>query len=674
MKLEKFKALKNLKINTGIFFFVALCYMEFITRAFTYDSFFGIGLLFIPLFSVLPTAVLYAVCSAINEKWGKIVTAVTLAIYFLIYVSQTIYFSVFGSYFIMYSLKAGGVSQILGSGMIDITAKAILRGIPAILLLAAPLVLYIIFGNKNITYRRFKWYFSLTTGLSGICVHILLAIIISLVPVISEIQSGNFDINNSVKTFGLIRSEVLDFKYNIIGVEQETKIDLDVSDDVLNIGVNKPSKPTSTPIDTSPNVMDIDFEALNENESNSTYKQLNSYFASKTPTNKNEYTGMYEGYNLIYITAEAFSPYCIDEELTPTLYKMTNEGFKFTNFYTPSLGVSTTSGEFTYCTGLLPDSNIWSFKESSDNNMYFCLGNMFNRLGIDRTYAYHNHTYSYYDRHITHPNMGYTYKGYGNGLEKYVKKVWPESDLEMIAGSADEYISSDEPFHAYYMTVSGHFQYSFSGNSMCSRNKDKVKHLDCSEKLKAYYACNIELDKAMEKLLEKLNDAGVADRTVIVISADHYPYGLENETDKYSVWREVLGHDVDTTFELYESNLILYCQGTKNAPTIDKYCSSVDVLPTILNLFGLEYDSRLLIGNDILSDSGALVQLRGNSFITDMGKYNATTGEFTLFEGKSFASNDEKKTYIDAVKKIVANNFKISRLIIQKDYYGYLFD
>ena len=75
--------------------------------------------------------------------------------------------------------------------------------------------------------------------------------------------------------------------------------------------------------------------------------------------------------------------------------------------------------------------------------------------------AYHNHTYTYYGRHISHPNLGYVYKGLGNGLD--VKESWPESDLEMIEKTVPEYMNS-QPFHTYYMTVSGHMQYSFTGN------------------------------------------------------------------------------------------------------------------------------------------------------------------------------------------------------------------
>src|SRR5690606_21283221 len=123
---------------------------------------------------------------------------------------------------------------------------------------------------------------------------------------------------------------------------------------------------------------------------------------------KNEYTGMFKGKNLILITAEGFSPYAVHKELTPTLYMMQENGFKFTDFYTPLWGVSTSDGEYVACTGLLPKEGVWSFYKSAKNYMPFCMGNQLKSVGYN-TYAYHNHYYDYYFRNESHPNMGYIY-------------------------------------------------------------------------------------------------------------------------------------------------------------------------------------------------------------------------------------------------------------------------
>jgi hypothetical protein len=109
------------------------------------------------------------------------------------------------------------------------------------------------------------------------------------------------------------------------------------------------------------------------------------------------------------------------------------------------------------------------------------MGNQLKRLGYI-TKAYHNHSYDYYDRHLSHPNAGYEYKGLGNGLN--VTKTWPESDLEMMELTLPEYIGN-QPFHAYYMTVSGHMRYTFKGNFIANKNKKVVKifHIQMEQKL-----------------------------------------------------------------------------------------------------------------------------------------------------------------------------------------------
>jgi len=242
-----------------------------------------------------------------------------------------------------------------------------------------------------------------------------------------------------------------------------------------------------------------------------------------------------------------------------------------------------------------------------------------------------------------------------------VTKQWPESDLEMMELSVPEYIG-EEPFHVYYMTVSGHLNYEFSGNRMARNNRSVVKELPYSEMAKAYISCNYELEKAMTYLLEQLEAAGIADRTVIALTTDHYPYGLEKE-----VIDELSGHKVEEKFELYKSTLILWSPSMKEPVQVDKVCSGIDIVPTLANLFGMEYDSRLYMGKDILSESEGLVMFQDKSFITDRVMYNAENGKVTYLTEEDLPDN-----YLKVMKQVVKNRFKVSKGIIDLDYYSYL--
>jgi len=259
--------------------------------------------------------------------------------------------------------------------------------------------------------------------------------------------------------------------------------------------------------------------------------------------------------------------------------------------------------------------------------------------------------------------MGYEYKGVGNGLE-LPQIVWPNSDLEMIQVTVDDYIDQ-QPFHAYYMTVSGHFEYSWGGNMMSRRNRDAVEHLQMSEAAKAYIACHIELDKALEYLMKRLNDAGIAENTFIVLSTDHYPYGLPG-VDGVDGISEFLGHPVDKNFEIYENNLIIYAQGMEPV-TVDKPSSSLDIIPTVSNLMGLEFDSRFLMGRDILSNSDALVIFWNRSFITENGR-RIRNGDFVPNPGVTVDDD-----YADNIRALIDAKFTVSASILDLDYYRRVF-
>ena len=187
--------------------------------------------------------------------------------------------------------------------------------------------------------------------------------------------------------------------------------------------------------------MDIDFQALMERDrEDPELSAMHSYFSKVKPTAENGWTGRFQGKNLVWIVAEGFSDRMLDPVRTPTLWKLAHEGIICDNFYTPLWGVSTSDGEYVTTTGLIPKSGVWSYSESSDNAMPFAFGHQFQALGY-RTMAFHDYLYTYYDRNLSHPNMGYEYYGIGNGLE--LEEVFPPSDLEMMEEIVPRFIDEE---------------------------------------------------------------------------------------------------------------------------------------------------------------------------------------------------------------------------------------
>ena len=405
-------------------------------------------------------------------------------------------------------------------------------------------------------------------------------------------------------------------------------------------------------------MLDIDFTALIDSAKKKAVKEVHQYFAGRTPSNKNEKTGMFEGSNLILITAEAFSHLAVSEELTPTLYKLMHEGFYFTDYYVPDWGVSTTDGEYAHLTGTIPKDGVWSFKRSADKYMPLTMNQQLMKLGY-HSYAYHGHTYTYYARDKYLTNLGYDYKGLKGGLN--VKATWPESDVEVVDLSTADYVDK-EPFSVYYMTISGHREFTFGGNAIAAKNKELVADLPYSSNVRAYIATQLELEYSMGLLLQRLEEAGVLQNTVIVLTADHYPNGLTPEE-----MGELLGHTPEGNFEIYRSGCIIWKPGM-TPEVIDEPMSHLDLLPTVSNLFGLEFDSRLYMGRDVFSDAEPLVMFRNRSWITGVARYNSQTGKAEFFDG---AEPDD--AYIKAINTEVGNRFAVSTRILDNDYWRILF-
>ncbi len=657
------------KHRTAIFWFLLLLFYEVLLRLSTANVFWSVSLPVMALVCLPYALLINALLSLMSRRVARVVGGITLLALSIVYISQLVYHSIFFTFYSLFSAANGG--QVLEFW--EVALRAAGKNIVWIILYLIPLFLFLfkvyrLFPEKSAGLRANRT--KLAVGVLSVC-----ALFVVFTPLVRDPSSeyslrlGQSDIKTSSNTIGMLPAMEIDWMssvvparaYSALKTPQPTWLEEPAPSPEATPSPSAASSDDSSPAPTPTpawmgkvNELDIDFAALAQSAENKTVMQLHEYFGGVAATSQNDHTGIYEGYNLIMITAEAFSRYAVDETLTPTLYKMAHEGMYFTDFYNPIWSVSTSDGEYVACTGLFPKSGVWSFYKSAENDLPFVLGNQLNKLGYE-TRAYHDHSYKYYHRDVSHPNMGYDYKGVGNGLD--IEKTWPESDVEMMEKTVPEYIGA-EKFHTYYMTVSGHMNYSFSGNAMSYKHREAVAGLSYSEAARAYLACQIELDQALAYLLDQLRQAGVADKTLIVLSGDHYPYGLE-----VSQISELAGHDVEKTFELYKSTLICYVDGM-TPETVTRPCSSIDILPTVSNLLGLEYDSRLLMGSDVFSNAPPLVMFQDRSFITDKGAYDAKKKSFSSFEGA-----DIPEGYREYISKQIESKFMASKGILEQDYY-----
>lgn len=616
-------------------------------------------------------------------KINRILTTIVLLIPFAFYVSQLIYFRIFGSVFSV-SMIGMGADAVGNFGWA--LRSTIEESIGLILLCFLPVAIsiFLSFCGPDKLFRRIRPLTHLASLLGTVLLWVLA--ILMLLPFGKDdsspykaYTSPYIDSDTAADRLGVLTNSVVELGYKIFGSSEPKE------EELLPPPVIPEMPPEDTPpkdqppeIDTSPNqLQNIDFEALKALTDDEGKKKLCEYYAGISGTNKNEYTGLLQDYNLIYICAEAFCKYAIDPNVTPTLYKMSTGGILLNNYYN-SFKNTTTNGEFAFMTGLWPDvsrkadagSTSGSFAQSADKLIPFALGNMFEANGI-KSYAFHNFYGYYYSRETTHPNLGYSsarFMGGRNGMK--FTTSWPASDYEMMQQSVDDYIA-DEQFHAYYMTFSGHGPYS-SANPICEKNIAKVRELLGNRKLSTeaeyYLAANYELELAMAYLFEKLEEAGKLDNTLIVISGDHHPYYLKDAS-----FNTLVGKEVEQNFEKYLSSCLMWCGGIEPI-VVDAPCCNVDIVPTILNLFGFEYDSRLLPGTDVFSSTTHIAMLYNKSFVTPLVKYNSQNGKAEWTEKADNMPDKDKQEYLDYCIALTKSRYTASLELMNEDFFRFVFE
>ena len=680
-----------LQLAKTFYFPILIIYLQLIFHIYMKISFKYV-LIFVG-FSYVLGMILSIIVNNLPKKAKQITTSILSLIICVLFCVEVVCKDILQQYYPLFS----AVETAAGNHLTDYwkaIASSLLKNIPGfVLMLVIPgfFCAYLLFHTRErrVSGKMKKRIFVAMTMRTAI-VYLALISVVKLFPWKNDfspkvVYASDTNIDEQVEQFGVLTMVWLDGKHSLFGVSRNS--DVNMGDlEKLAEKENKKSKK----VDASPNVMDLDFKAVADSSSNKDVKWLSEYFESAIPTNKNKYTGMFKDYNIIFVTAEGLTGYMIDKETTPTLYKLTHEGFHFKNFYSALHFTSTSGGEWQNLTGLYPKNGFpISMTESGEKktNLYFTLANRLGDLGYTATGYHYNQ--NMYGRELSHPNLGYNWRQADKCDEPIVKEkrpdgkeYWPQSDDYMIEDSIDDYINSEKPFHVYYLTLSGHLPYGYNSNAMSLKNKDAVANLSYSEKTNSYIAAGLELEKGMKRLIDELEKAGKADNTLIVMAPDHIPYGdvdVIEELAGKSMGKGNLENlkEQDIDFDVYRNSLVVWSASMKEQfkepVEVDKVCCQVDVLPTLLNLLGVEYDSRLLSGSDILSDSEGMVVFSSHCWLTDKGFYNRFTGEFKPAKGVEMNA-EEQESYISSRKTLATCKTNLAPMIVDTNYYDLLFN
>ena len=327
---------------------------------------------------------------------------------------------------------------------------------------------------------------------------------------------------------------------------------------------------------------------------------LKEEYAKEKETNKNKYTGKYKDNNLIIVQLEGIDSWLINKNDTPTLYNMMKNSINFTNHYSYyNGGGSTFNSEFAVNTGFITPlsytQNAYTFNK---NSFPYSLAHLFKEQGYTVN-AFHMNTKEYYSRGTNYKNWGYD-NYYGLVDQNTYKDNSYYLDRELLLNKEfKEKMFGNEKFVDYIITYTNHMPFSAEkGNckmllDLDSKENENISY-DLTEEDCARRQAK-ETDYMIELLVKELKERELFDKTTIVVLTDHYLYTLSDKTilNKYkNTSNNLINH---TPFFIYTNN--------KDKRTIRTVTSQLNVLPTVLNLFGIDYNPNYYIGQDALSNN-----------------------------------------------------------------------
>lgn len=628
---------------------LSFCFIliELFFRALTFPSVFGLSFFRNELYTLSLSLILAVICSLFGNHVGKFLVNVFCWAFAVYAITQLQFMNFYGSYM---SVKAsfdgaGRISEFVGQFIDLIDPVYYLALIP-------PLVTTLL--SYRIEYSQTKNI--LPAVLAAVCAILLEAgahFTLVNTPYASLYSNPRF-IDRSIREFGLSRFLIQDFR----SIHQDSS-ELLMPETTAEPTMSSETQEASSSEDAVSRKNDIDDTSWNElmqADDNDERKKIDQYLMSRTVTDYNDHTGMFQDYNVVYVMIEAFDYMAIDPQLTPTLYKMKEEGWDFTHHYTPKFSCATGESEFVSEISLVPMSDVCTPNQWASNDWQNSIFNLFEHAGY-YTSAYHNWIDEYYDRRILYSQSGC--EAYLNYDDLNYTRLWGwQSDLEMMELTIPYWINQDR-FFSLYVTTSTHFPYD-QGSELGNRYLNEVSavHPDYPLLVQRYISKAIELDKSMAYLLSQLEEAGKLDNTLIVLFADHHP--LETPLQ---ILADYGGQEADRLngFDEDRTPFILYTPSMK-PEKLERFNSTFDILPTVVNLIGLDYDPRIYVGSDYFDPASKLVIFPNGSWITDNGSYYASddTHDDTLGQEE-----------IDARNLEVQNLFTISRMIYDSDYFHY---
>ena len=353
-----------------------------------------------------------------------------------------------------------------------------------------------------------------------------------------------------------------------------------------------------------------------------TYDKLDDYYAQREETvhSDNEMTGAFQGKNVMLFLLESIDSWLLTEDYMPNLYRLQQQSINFENHYSPMfISAGTFGTEYTVNTGLLPPTNGVSTKAYSTYSFPYSLAHLFENAGYTAN-SFHASSPKIYSRGEIHANWGYEkYHSFVDmGMEDY------QRDSQMMNGYAD--MVAPDRYFDFILTYSGHGPYTEELDNICEGHwEDVYQAVDPDavpaegSDLEEYYravAHAMETDAFIGELVDQMEQDGSLDDTVLIFFTDHYCKYMTNT----QLVMELKG--AENMDMINRTPFFIYSKDTP-ARTVSKVTSSMDIAPTIANLFDLDVNYAYYTGDDAFGDGGGYVIFKNMNWYDGKTYYTA---------------------------------------------------
>lgn len=382
-----------------------------------------------------------------------------------------------------------------------------------------------------------------------------------------------------------------------------------------------------------------------------------AYFGENKPSEANDMTGLFEGKNVIMVMMESLDEWMIREDYTPTICYMMENGIDFTNHFASTFGTGYTfNTEFTVNTGYHAMAAGTPAAELSKNAYPYSLANQFRKKGY-QTRSFHFNTPDFYNRGDMHKAFGYEeYVSY----QTYMKERDAQCDAAAIQNEKlyEKMVPKGEkPFFDYIITYSAHLPYTYADTKLSKIRAQYPELINPRMDAEVNNALILahDTDEFFRILLEKLEASGELENTVIIGFSDHFAYGLSSWEKLYAL------SDAKTPNMLEKTPFFIYAKGLSGSK-IQKVTNTLDILPTVVNLFGLE-KTPYWLGEDIFDTA-----YPGYTYFSSGAWYDGDLHYFAEEDIEKYHA--ARKDYVKEMNEMFYRRERVNEIVLRTDYFN----